>query len=83
MSHVGLIRIARMVGGIDLRSRADLGPVANRNLDHIEDDTIEVEEHAGAESNVEAVITEERRPNFRPFAGGAESLQQELAAIGA
>ena len=64
-SGSALRRIARMVGGVDLDGRADLRAVPNGHLNHIENNTVEIEECARPEPDIEAVITEERRADFR------------------
>ena len=37
-------RVARVVGGIDLRGRTNLRAVADHDFDHVEDDAVEIEE---------------------------------------
>src|SRR5205823_5352746 len=53
--------VARVVGGVDLRRRSDLGAVADHDFDDVEDDAIEVEKHLVAEPDVVAVVAKERR----------------------
>src|SRR5262245_27244062 len=55
-------RLARMIGGIDLHSRANLRSVADFNLDHVKDDAVEVHEYARPKPDVETVVAKERRP---------------------
>ena len=57
----GTGRVARVVGREYLHRRPDLRAVADRDLHHVEDHAVEVQEHARAD--VEAVVTVERRPD--------------------
>jgi hypothetical protein len=45
-----------VIGRKDLNPWADLRLVANRDLHDIEDDAVEIQEHAGTETDVEAVV---------------------------
>jgi hypothetical protein len=53
--------IARMVGGEDLNPWPDLAVVANRDLDDIQGDAVEIKEYACAQADIEALIAMERR----------------------
>src|SRR3569623_1544687 len=66
--------IPGMVGAINLNGRADLGAVADRDMDNIEDDAVEVEKYAVAQENIVAEIAEERRADHRVRADAAEVL---------
>ena len=57
-----------MIGGVDLHSRANLCSVTNSHLNYIENDAVEIEERASTDADVEAIIAEERRPDFRALA---------------
>ncbi len=50
-----------MVGGVDLRRGPDLGAVADRDFDDVEDDAVEIEEDAVAETDVVAIVAVEGR----------------------
>src|SRR5262245_3396960 len=69
--------VARVIGGIDLHGRTDLGAVADCHLDDIKDDAIEVEEDAIAEADVEAVVAEERRADHGALADPSQALRQQ------
>jgi hypothetical protein len=81
-SRLPLCGITRMVGRIDLHGRADLRPLANLNLDDIEDDAIEVEKCTCPELDVGAIIAKEGRTNLCAGPDAAEAFKQELAARG-
>jgi hypothetical protein len=51
-------RVTWMVGRQDLHSRPDLGTVADRYLDDVEDHAVEVQENARAEADIEAVVAD-------------------------
>ena len=51
--------IPRMVGGVDLDRRSDLGAVADHELDYVEDDAVEMEEHLVAEVDVVAIVAKD------------------------
>src|SRR3546814_6402765 len=70
-------RVARVVGGEDLHARRDLGAVADRHFAHVEDHAVEVEEHAVAQANIEAVVAVERRPHVDARTHRAEALAQQ------
>ena len=63
-----------MVGGIDLHRRPDLGAVADADFDHVEDDAVEVQEDAVAETDVVAEVAVERRTDHGARADMAEAL---------
>src|SRR3954454_13613098 len=58
-----------MIRGVNLYGRTDLRALADRNLDHVEDHGIVIEEGVGAKANVEAVnrsgMADERPPLLR------------------
>src|SRR5690349_14784923 len=70
------LRVARVVGGIDLHGGTDLRCVADADVDHIENDAVEVQKYSRAEADVETVITEEGRPNLRAVPDCAQTLDQ-------
>ena len=69
--------IARMVGGQDLHARSDLGLGADGHRHDVEDHAIEVQEGAIAETDVEAVVAVERRPDRRAPACEGQALGQQ------
>ena len=56
------LRIARMVRGIDLHGRADLSAIADRDGDDVQEHAVVIEENTVTETDVVAVVAEERRP---------------------
>ena len=64
-----------MIRRVDLNGRSDLGAVADADFDDVEDDAVEVQEHAVADANVVAKVAEERRPDH----GAAADMPQTLA----
>jgi hypothetical protein len=74
--------IARMVGGINLHRGSDLGAVADRNIDDIQDDAVEIEEHLVAEADIVAVVAKERRTDNNALADIAEMLRQQGMTLG-
>src|ERR1700738_3356337 len=66
--------VARVVGGVDLHRRSDLGAVADRYLDNVEDHAIEVQEHAIAETDIIAKVAKERRPDHGAGADMSETF---------
>ena len=75
--------LARMVGGDELNARPDLRLVADDDLADVEDDAVEVEEGAGAEADVVAVVAVERRADDRPVADRGETLDEQPPPLGA
>ena len=71
-----------MVGREDLHSRPDLGTIADRYLDDIEDHAVEVQENARAEADVEAVVAVERRPDHGTISNEREAFHQQFAPVG-
>src|SRR6185312_2882060 len=69
--------IAGMIGSVDLHRGADLGAVADHDLDDVEDDAVEIEEDAVAETDVVAIVAEERRTDHGVVADMAESLAEQ------
>lgn len=80
-SSLARCRIARMVGGQDLNSRPNLGPVANADLDNIQDDAVEVQENSGAKGDVEPVVAVERRSYAGPVTDAREALAQQRTTL--
>src|SRR5712671_2054538 len=74
--------IPGMVGGVDLRRGSDLGAIADRDLDHIEDDAIEIQEHPVAEADVVAVVAKERRADHGSSADMTETFGQQRVTLG-
>ena len=70
-----------MIGGVDLRRGSDLGAVADRDFDDVEDHAIEVEEHAVAEADIVAVVAKERRPDHRILADISKALRQDRMTL--
>ena len=66
-----------MVGGVDLDGWADLGVVADLDGGDVEQDAVEVEEDAAAESDVVAVVAEKWWPDGRAGATGGEELGEQ------
>lgn len=66
--------VARMVGGIDLHRGSDLGAVADRYLDNVEDHAIEVQEHAIAETDIITKVAKEWRPDHGAGADISETF---------
>ena len=66
--------VARMVGGVDLHRRSDLGAVADADFDDVEDDAVEIQEHAVAETDVVAKVAKERRPDHGAGADMGETF---------
>src|SRR5665213_3257382 len=66
--------IARMVCGINLHRGSDLGAITDHNFNDIEDDAVEIKEHAVAETDVVAVVAEKRRPDHGAAADMGETL---------
>lgn len=60
-----LLGVIRMIGGIDLHSRPNCGPIADRHLCHVEDDAVEVHIGVGSDTDVEAVIAVKGRTDNR------------------
>jgi hypothetical protein len=50
-----------VIGRKNLNPWADLRLVANRNLHDIDDDAVEIQEHARTETDIEAIIAVKRR----------------------
>ena len=69
--------VARMVGGVDLHRGPDLGAVADPDFDDVEDDAVEIHEHAVAETDVVAEVAKERRPDHGIRADMAEALAKQ------
>ena len=63
-----------MIGGVDLHRRPDLGAVADHDLDHVEDDAVEIQEHAVAEADVVAVVAMKRRTDDGVLADMGEAF---------
>src|SRR5690606_15957497 len=74
-------RLARMIRGEYLHTGADLGPVTDGHRDHIQDHAIEIEEHALAQADIEAVIAMERRPDVHIFANRGKALDKQLPTL--
>src|ERR1700754_404891 len=74
--------VARVVGGVDLHRRSDLGAVADAYLDDVEDHAIEVQEHAIAEPDIVAEVAKERRPDHRVGADMSETFAKQCVAFG-
>ena len=64
-----------MVGGVDLRRGPDLGAVADRDFNHVENDAVEVEEDAVAETDVVAIVAVEGRSDDGVLADAAEARE--------
>ena len=71
-----------MVGGIDLRRGSNLGAIADADLDDIQDDAVEVEEHTVAETDVITIVTKERRPDHDISANMSQTLGQQRMPLG-
>lgn len=67
--------VARMVGRVDLDRGSDLGALADRDLNDIQDHAIEVQEHAIAEANIVAEVAKERRADH----GAGTDMSQTFA----
>ncbi len=61
-----------MVGGIDLGRWTDLGAVTDLDMDHVEDNAVEIEKYAVAKKDIVAEIAGERRPDHDACADAAE-----------
>src|SRR4051812_9486597 len=70
--------IAWVIGREDLNPWTDLGFVADRGLHDVEYNAVRVQEHAHAESDVEAVVAVKRWPNDGTLANGSETFQQQF-----
>jgi hypothetical protein len=73
--------IPGMVGGIDLHRRPNLGAIADRHFDDIEDHAIEVQEDPVAETDVVAIVAKERRADHGARADMTETLGQQRVAL--
>ncbi len=71
-----------MVGGIDLHRGSNLGAIADADLDDIQDDAVEVEEHTVAETNVITIVTKERWPDHDIRANMSQTLGQQRMPLG-
>ena len=69
--------VTGVVGSVDLDGRADLSAVADLDGIDVEEDAVEVEEDAGAEMDVVAVVAEEGRADGGVFAAGGEDFAEE------
>jgi len=76
--QIVLRRTHSLIRGEYLHTGADLGPVTDGHRDHIQDHAIEIEEHALAQADIEAVIAMERRPNIHVFANRGQALDKQL-----
>ncbi len=65
--------IAWMIGGINLNGRPDLRAIADGDVRDVKDHTVEVQESARADANVEPVIAEKWGPDNGTGANEAES----------
>jgi len=65
-----------VVGGEDLNPWPDLRSVTNSDLYDIEDHAVEVQEHTGTKTNIEAVVAVKRWPNHSALADRSEALRQ-------
>ena len=74
-------RVAWVIGRKDLNARPDLRLVSNGDLHHVEDDAVEVQEHAHTETNVEAVVAVKRRPDYSAVPDRGEAFQQQRAYL--
>jgi hypothetical protein len=70
-----------VIGRKDLNPWADLRFVANRDLHDVEDNAVEVQEHARTETDVEAVVAVKRRPNHGTLANRSEASQQQFPPL--
>ena len=68
-------RVARMVGREDLHPRPDLSEITNGDLDHVRDHAVEVQKHAHAQADVEALVAVKRWPDHRALPDGGEAFQ--------
>jgi len=75
-------RLARMIGGKDLNPWPDLGVVADRDLDDIQNDAVEVEEYAGTETDIETVIAVKWRSDNRTGPYKPEAFNQQRMPVG-
>ena len=73
--------VARMIGGVDLHRRPDLGAVADRDFDDVEDDAVEVEEDAVAETDVVAIVAVEGRTDHGVLADVAEAFAEQRVPL--
>src|SRR5262245_17670420 len=74
------VGITRMVRSINLHGGADLGTIADRHLDDVKDDAIEVEEDAVAEADVVAIVAMKWRPDHGIDADMSKTLAQQRMA---
>ncbi len=70
-----------MIGGVDLDGGADLGAVADLDGVDVEEDAVEVEEDAGAQVDVVAVVAVEGWADGGVFAAGGDDFC-ELDKVG-
>src|SRR6185369_7653006 len=80
-SRSALRGVARMIGGKDLNTRADLCLVADRDGHDIQNHAVEVEEDLVAQRDVETVVAMKRWPNDGLFTHCGEAFQQQLATL--
>ncbi len=73
------LTLARMVGGIDLHRRADLGPLPISTSTTSSTTQLKFMNAPVAEPDVDAVVAEERRADFRAVTHVAKPLTQEAA----
>jgi hypothetical protein len=64
-----------MIRRKDLNCRTDLRFVADADRDNVEDHAIEVQENAGAETDVKAVVAMKWWPDHGPLADRGEAFQ--------
>src|ERR1700730_11967475 len=72
--------IAWVIGREDLNPWTDLRFVANGDLHDVEDNAVEVQEHACTENDVDAVVAVKRRPNTGTLANRSEAVEQQFPA---
>src|SRR5204863_6758669 len=73
--------IAWVVGREYLHPWPDLRALADRDLHHVEDHAVEIQEHVRAQTDVEAVVAVERRSDYSALADSGEAFQQQFAPV--
>src|SRR5437763_10520169 len=71
------LRVPGMVGGIDLHRGSDLGALADADFDNVQDDAVEVQEDAVADTDVVAEIAKERRADHGIGAYKTEAFAEQ------
>ena len=76
-ARLSLCGIPGMVCRQYLSVRADLGEVTDRYFHNVQNDATEIQEHNGAQAEIEAVVAVERRPDGRARASRREPFYQQ------